>query len=767
MPSHLTRRVFRRLLANEPIFHHGCLRQSQLSLRRSLRAQIPSTVTSTQRRTFFNIFQPAPRTSKVVDLEPGMDKLMEYEKKLRLNARLPPVEEIEEAFRAYFTQKARNTKRTVEDEQLKYLLPALEYLCENHSSLFEDSKLATNIMQVFGVRSRSPSSSHADFALRTYGAVEEQLKQKGERPSEDLVFGLVKALCAALELQKARQSLVELYHQSSNLGESQAIDTSGSNPDRTALKLWRSIIHSFMLEKNDKEFQTTVETMKSCGYSDDDPDVCMVMAVQSSQKDDVAATKTWYDRYRKAEKKENDLSVKPMQSRKGSDVPVMTQDLYENLIKMCLRERELTWGQSLINDMVTSSPKRELWNLVFYWAAGIGKGADEIGRMMDVMERSQKESGQNTARQSVNINTINKLVELAISRDDPYLAERFVQLGQKRGISPNAWTLIYQMQYRLSVKDVDGALVAYQTLQSHDISGHKDVPAVNRLICALCSSGRHDFDTIMNVAGDLSDRQAEFTAETVSTLAILHLARGELTDVIDLLNTHVSQLSTAGRTTIRHSLLDYSRRAETTTSQAWDTYTIVRQVFDEMNRDERTKMMQAFFDRERSDMAVNIFIDMRRHTRADTASNMDTYVTCLLGIAQVKDEESLDAVHNQLKLDYSIEPSTRLLNALMIAYIACEDPGKALNFWGDITSSREGPNIGSIHLAFRACESAPFGDTRAQHIWARLGKTGLEFDQPLWASYLAGRIGNGNVVGTISELQEALKEGLVEVDSYM
>jgi len=701
-----------------------------------------------------------------MDFEPGMEKLMEYEKKARLDARLPPVEEVEEALRTYFTQKVRNMRRPVEDEQLKYLSPALEYICEKHSSFFGDSRLVTNIMQVLSARSRSSSSAHADFVLRFYRAVEEQLKNNGERPSEDLIFGLVRALCAAQKLQRARQSLIELYHQPLNLREFGANGTPETNSDRTALKLWKSIMHSFMLQNNDEELQTTIQMMKSCGYSDDDSDVCMVMAVLYSHKNDVAACKTWYDRFRNAERG-NELSVKSTQSRKGSDVPVMTPDLYENLLRMCLRKGELSWGQSLVNDIVTSSPKRELWNLVFYWAAGTGKGADEIERMMDVMERSQKDSGQNTARHSVNVNTINKLVELAISRDDPYMAERFVQLGQKRGIAPNAWTLIHQMQYRLSVGDVDGALVAYQHLQSHDISGHKDVPTVNRLICALCSTGRHDFDTIMNVVADLSDRQAEFTAETVSTLAILHLARGELADVIDLLNTHVSQMSTAGRTTIRHSLLDYGRRPETSISQAWDTYTISRKVFDEMNRDERTRIMQDFFDRERSDMAVNIFSDMRKHTRADTVSNMDTYVTCLVGIAQVKDAESLEAVHNQLKLDYSIEPCTRLLNALMIAYTACEDSPRALNFWTDITSSREGPSISSIHLALRACETAPFGDARAKQIWDRLSRTGLEFDQPLWASYMAGLIGNGNVKGTLSELQEALADGLMVVDPYM
>ncbi|KAK0767329.1 hypothetical protein LTR02_018322, partial [Friedmanniomyces endolithicus] len=96
--------------------------------------------------------------------------------------------------------------------------------------------------------------------------------------------------------------------------------------------------------------------------------------------------------------------------------------------------------------------------------------------------------------------TINALVEYAISKDDPYTAERFIALGRDRGIEPDARTYVLQMAYRLGVNDIDGALTAYKNLQTMDLSSDEDIPAVNKLIGALCSSKQHDFDTIMNVA---------------------------------------------------------------------------------------------------------------------------------------------------------------------------------------------------------------------------------------------------------------------------
>ena len=227
------------------------------------------------------------------------------------------------------------------------------------------------------------------------------------------------------------------------------------------------------------------------------------------------------------------------------------------------------------------------------------------------------------------------------------------------------------------------------------------------------------------------------------------------------MHTHVYGFDIAGRTSVRDTLVEYCLKPSTTTAQAWDTYTIFRQVFDDTPRELRVQVMNEFFRRQRPDMAVHVFNHMRSHTREDTIPTIDTYVTCLDGIGRSKDEESLEVVHNQLKLDFNVEPNTCLNNALIKAYTACDSPRVALGFWNEIASSREGPNIESIHLALRACEDAPWGDEKAKQIWTKLSRTGIELDQTLWASYAGALIGNGNVELAINTLEEAhVKQGL-------
>jgi len=416
--------------------------------------------------------------------------------------------------------------------------------------------------------------------------------------------------------------------------------------------------------------------------------------------------------------------------------------------------------------MTAGTPTKYQWDMILEWAVASGKGADEIDRMIGIMERANQ-SLPEEKRPTPDTRTLNKLVKVAVDRNDPYLAERLIAVGKARNMQPDALTLIYQMQYRLAVKDVDGALTVYKHLQSHDLSGDEDVFVVNELIQTMCASGRQDFDSIMNVAADLSDRQARFDPETVSALSVLHLSRDEVHDVIDLLNTHVYGFDIAGRESVRNTLIENCLRPSTTTAQAWDTYIIVKQIFDDTAREQRVKIMNEFFRRQRPDMAVHVFNHMRAHTRQDTFPTAETYVACLSGIGKAKDEESLEVVYNQLKLDFNVEPTTLLYNALMKAYTNCESPRTALGFWDDIATSREGPNINSIHLAMRACEDAPWGDEKARKIWAKLNRTGIELDQDLWASYAAALVGNGNIDSAINALEEAHVEQGLDMDTLV
>lgn len=433
----------------------------------------------------------------------------------------------------------------------------------------------------------------------------------------------------------------------------------------------------------------------------------------------------------------------------------------------CLEHKELEFGHAIVKDLMNPNPPKELWDAVFVWAAGTGKGVDEIDRMIGVMEKSNDAIPDEADHRLADIQTINTLVEFAVQRKDPYMAERFISLGQKRDIQPNARTYVLQMQYRLSVDDVDGALIAYKSMQTMDLSSNDDLPTVNALIVALCNSHRHDFDTIMNVAADLSDRRTTFDAATVAALALLHLNRDEHTDVLDLLNTHAYHYSSASRNLIRDALLSTSLNPSTPTARAWNAYLIIHDLFDETPRPQRTELMTSFMSRNRADMGVRVFQHMRAHSRKDIIPTVDTYVAAFLGLAKIRELESLEVVHNQLKLDFNVLPTTYCYNALMLAYIACGDAEAGLKFWANIVASKEGPSYNSIHIALRACEKTAFGDLKAREIWSLLRRRNVDLDHNLWCSYLAALCGNGNVDQALNAAEEAEERGEVVVDEFL
>lgn len=667
-------------------------------------------------------------------MDPGMDKMMQLAKMQRLNARLPPPEDVSRAINI-FVAHGLKTKAAIEDTQAQYLIQAIEYLQQQPTStneLISNANVKSLLLMMCRVP-RAPSSLHHRLALCLENVIHQRDIQQG-KPNR-IIYEVVEALCSTGASVLARDLFLERYR-----------DMTSSGVDYGKIQ-WKRILRGLDEEGNLQEMIRTLDVMTEHNVYIT-RGVCSIMTTAYASRGDTKSANHWYGRMR-------DSTTEPDAKPKKQS--------HERLLKACLSTKQFELGQSVVRDITIAGPSKFEWDLIFEWAAGTGKGVDEIDRMMGVMERANQGSADNQP----DIETINRLVELAISRNDSYMAERFIGLGKKRNIQPNAKTLVLQMEYRLSVNDVDGALTAYKYLQGQDLSENEDTSTVNRLLCAMCASGRQDFDTIMNVAADLSDRSARFEPATVCALAVLHLSRDELHDVVDLLNTHVYRYSIVEKATVRDTFINYCLNRSTTTTQAWQAYPIFRQTFDETPREQRTQIMDEFFRRRRPDMAVHVFNDMRMHTREDTIPTVETYVSCFAGIARLKDIESLDVVHNQLKLDYSIEQSTHLLNSLIVAYTACEEPRRALTFWDEIVSSREGPTLSSIHLAFRACEVSPWGDQKAHEIWARLERTNMDLDQPLWASYAAGLVGNGDVIGAIGTMEKAHDEGRVQLDAFL
>lgn len=699
--------------------------------------------------------------------------MVTFAKMQRLRARLPPVEDVVEAFTKFFEYKSRK-QEPIEDTHAEIALKSLRYCLSQEHSETQPADTQHQItldtlaraIRMLGKNPRQPSSAHAELAAVIYDRLLLSATGNSQKRLPRAMYSFARVLCYTGQVGQARELLLTTGRSmkaSSDLPEidveagEDAPSESGKTHHRI-IAAWQLILWGYVRQGNEDEMLRTWDLLREQGVVVSRSVVAPLLHFYSSQKD-ADLVKEWWATYLGTMKA----------SVHRSSVDELDGRAVGQILRWCLRHNDMELGHSVIRDLMQGNPSKPIWDAIFIWAAGTKKSVDEIGRMFGVMEQSNSSIRDAKLHRIPDIATINGLVDFAISQHDPYMAERFITLGRERGILPDARTFALQIEYRINVGDVDGALVAYKNLQAEDLSANEDLPAVNKLLVALCTSGRHDFETIMAVVGDLSDRRARFEPMTVSTLSVLHLSRNEVHDTIDLLNTHAVHYSTAERSVVRNTLIDYCLSPSTPTAASWDAYNILKTIFDETARSEREKLMSSFFSspRSRPDMAVHIFNHMRTHTRPDTMPTVDTYVAAFMGASKLRDLESLEVVHNQLKLDFNTQLNTYVYNALIIAYTACGRPRHALDFWDDIVASREGPTYNSIHITLRACEKAPFGDLKAQELWERLKRNNVELDQSMWASYAAALAGNGDNELAIQTVEAAEREGECDVDAFV
>lgn len=717
-------------------------------------------------------------------MDPGIEKMMELVKRKRMSARMPPLGEVSTAVKSFLIHRERK-KQPMTDNQAELVFQSLEYYWSQKPPEEEQPsepdhalvrKLLNNGAAILG-RTEKVTSAHCDLARLLYDH-SMQIRGLGYKTGRNLV-AYVKMLSLSGSTDKAA-ALVKHWEtaiEDAKGGKSrklqdaeEAVDISESDDQGNSLEsclgpAWKMILQGFVLEDNAAQVEQTLAALETRGLVGS-LGITTIMIDYSVKRNSAKMVRQWWREHYKL------LGQKFLRGNAEIDESSNAQML-NHVLRWCLATSELDLGHQIVRDVMTTAPPKSFWDPIFVWAAGTRKGVDEIGRMIDVMEKTNESIQDPQQWRKADIETINALVKFAVDQQDPYMAERFIALGQARNIQPDTQTFALQMDYRLGVGDVDGALIAYKALVEHrgkqvteeDLT--QDVPTINRLVVALCGTQRHDFDTIMNVTMDLADRKAEFQASTISALTLLHLGRDEHEDATDLLNTHAFHLSSTDRATVRNAVVDFELDSKTPLHRSWRTYNILRDVFDEIDREQRTRLMTSFFTRGRADMGVQVFQHMRSHSRADTIPTAETYVSAFMGLARVRELEHVEVVHNLLKLDFNVRSNTYIRNALIIAYTACDRGRKGLTFWDEIVQSKEGPNYNSIHIALRACERSPFGDLEATKLWTLLRKRNVELDQALWASYAGALVGNGDTDTAIQTIEEADEKGELAVDAFV
>ncbi|KAF3032123.1 hypothetical protein E8E12_001437 [Didymella heteroderae] len=730
MPSHLTRVVFRSIIANEPLLYRGC---RQRAVRSAVITQHGArALPQPQRRTFFGGLFKTQRKIKKMDIPSGLETMSELSHAQRTSARPPKDKDLAEAFKSFFVTK----KGPFEDFHIGLAHNTFAYLLEHPQESgapwFTRQELLALVDELVKLRRRPDTGGkpHVHFgtalidqitkmdpidgAVEGVGTTSESAKLSKE---EELHFvirpKLVELLCLYGASSKAREIAIRHYNKFSQ--------ETDAKKKRVTRNVWNRVLIGAVRDNSPSELAETTELFKNSS-------VPLTAVTQSylvsilSERRDLDAAKFWY-------------SQPILGERDFEKSATVRRPTYAALLKACALCGDLTFGHEVVADLTKNKvPDKKGWDAIFLWSAALGKGVDEIDRMMNVMIRRTEEA---KAPIHPDVDTINLLVEFAMSKQDPYSAERYIAMGEKRGIMPDEQTYTMQMQYRLSVKDIDGARAAYYNLQGDFKGSEASVAAVNGLIQVLCESKQQNYDDIMAIVDDLHERKARFAPETVAKLCILHLRRVEIHDAMDLLQVHAYQYSPEQRAVIANSLRDFILDGENSTADAWDAYQIMRNTFQETPREDRIRVMNEFFARNRSDMACHVFFHMRNHTAESHQANRDVYIAAFTGFARCADAESLELVNNQLKLEFKVEMNTKLRNALMLAHASCGNNKKALEIWREICESKEGPSYNSIAIAFRSCEGMPWGDQHAKSIWARLKEQDIEIDKQIFTAYLS------------------------------
>lgn len=668
---------------------------------------------------------------------------------LAMGARPPPLEDIVHGFLAFF-RKRKDTRIPLQAVQVQNAMGAFIYLQKTNTSVEgfglsnEDIRVALGAMQ--GMPRDDNYDGHVQLATLLYEELERRRLAGFPAETDPGRYGP-----KGPALARNMQPFTRVLANSGRPEQALALIEKHFHIDLEDMgnKMWPAIIKAFLKNGQENEVLRTIKLMKSSSRPLDFL-IHETIVGHYAFKGDLESTKRWYTA----------LNV-------GTPTP-FTQRV---ILSLCIHKRDFEWGDNLFRGLIDHPGKaggktKADWGMILRWSAAKGKGVDEIERMMDVMTR-RNEALPEEQRSSADITMINELIEDAMLRDDPYTAERYVALGQRWNIEPDARTHLLQLEYRLKVGDLDGARAAYKKLQAEDTSDNRDVPLVNKLIVTLCEKNQ-PYATIMAIVEDLSERQIHFEPSTVAALAQLHLRRGELEQVRTLLSTHIHDYTPAEDASIRDVFVSFILDRNNSEFQAWDSYTIFSPTFPETPIQIRTRLMTEFFARGRSDMGTHVFGHMRQQLNRSSRPTVDTYAECFQGIARAGgDFPNLQLVHNMLKVDTEIEPDTRLHNGLMLAYIACGSAGRALNFWNDIAHSREGPTYSSIQIALRACEVAPFGERTARNIWSRLKRFDIQVTREIYAAYIGALAGQGALKECIQLIETAQSDSGFKPDSLM
>lgn len=386
-----------------------------------------------------------------------------------------------------------------------------------------------------------------------------------------------------------------------------------------------------------------------------------------------------------------------------------------------------------IVDTIPSEPSKDTVSTQLLWEAAKGNSASALSQKADSWI-----SRNPGLQSSFTITIVNQLLKYANAQQNPQLASEFVTLIGQWGLVPDEETRMLQLESRVQAGDVSEALNLLEDKVDLARLASDYLPLANKLITMLCRSDEKDelFNKISSLLDPLFEENVRLEPETVAALTHLLLYRHDLGAVSELLRPRLGTYEDDQKAPVRDAIVAFILDPSQSDTDAWNAYEFLKLAFPYTGVAIRTKIMAAFFDRQRSDRAVLVFGHMRQADEFSRRPKPDTYARCFQGLARTADVTNVELVHNMLKLDNEVDLTTRILNGLMMAYASCDMPEKSMAIFRQILQSEEGPSQKTITLFFKVCEKHHDGAQEAMKMMARVKKLEITMDRPLYSAYM-------------------------------
>ncbi|GJN78335.1 hypothetical protein PLIIFM63780_001829 [Purpureocillium lilacinum] len=669
-------------------------------------------------RTFFNaLFQKPPREVRQPEYEPGWMHIMVWRSRMLDNLRPPPRRELIEAWKKLMQAKLKR-RIPLNSTQALQCRRLLQYLAEptntdQQTKTLSSADLSMARQVLLDIEPHERSKNHADLA-RTLHAVWSAGSFTGKARAPEVHWSyLVRSLARYGEAKDAVQMI---YSKWSEPAYREYLVKDG--------KLVEAVAYGLAREGREQELLDLIEYAEMHGLSYN-AGLQAIMVTFYADQDRIPETKQWL--------------AKPIaQSQNRVEV-------YQSVASFARRNELQDWAMPIFLELGQSQPKKKYWDVLLQAILLVGRGLGEVEAMMAHMVDRNGEL-------SPDIGTLNGLLRIAVEVEDATLADEILALGAERGLAPNGETYLILLRMRLAAGSLSAAQSAHEqvrhlepwTNESKTELFDEYRELINKYLTLLARQSPPDFKLILSLLDGVEEVQILLDPETVAALCVRFLENDQHFDAMDLLAVHSFLYSEAQREVVQNAFISFCLDSGTSTSRAWGGYQILQQFFQDTSFERRTKLMEAFFERKRPDMASHVFGHMRQHRNKDYHPRLETYITCLEGFARYPDAEGLAMVHNMLKMDTTVQPNTKLYTAMMLAYTASDQPLTALDFWNEVTQSLEGPSYATLEAVFWALEKKPGGDRKAREIWERIERMDLEVPATVYNAYIGAVAGSGN-----------------------